>query len=775
MEDIIQYESLPVVVSRGIVVFPGATVTLDIGRQKSLAACTLSKEAFDSHIVVVCQKNPEEYDPALDDIYKVGTLCSFTITKTNNDGTIKIEIKGLYEVNLDETVVQNDMIFSKFHELHVASGDENEETALITNLTKSLNDVVSNRNLVPSQLANTLMAGNTSEELANVFGNLLPFDFTAKQQILEELDLNKRLFKILTELEKLKYIVGLEKEIDKKVQQSLEKNQKEFILREKIKAIKDELGDNFDNEIDKIKVKLEKGNYPKSVKEKVNNEIKRYQSMASASPEAGVIRTYIDWMMSLPWTTFTEDNEDLNKVEDTLNADHYGLEKIKERILEYLAVKKLTSSLKAPILCFVGPPGTGKTSLALSIARAIGRKSVKVALGGISDEAEIRGHRRTYIGAMPGRIIQGIKKAQTSNPVFILDEIDKLGKDYKGDPSNALLEVLDPEQNKIFQDNYLEENYDLSNVLFIATANYIQNIPAPLLDRLEIIELSSYTEMEKLNIAKKHLVKKQLKQNGLKASKVNITDDALMYIIRYYTREAGVRTLERTIGTLARKIAVNTLKENIEGKQTIGVKKVVELLGKEKFDYTKKEKKDQVGVVTGLAYTQYGGDILPAEVTYFKGKGGIQLTGNLGDVMKESVQIALSYVKANASKYGLENINFDEITVHIHFPEGAVPKDGPSAGVTITTAIVSALSNRPCKSDIAMTGEVTLRGNVLPIGGLKEKSISAHRSGIKTIYIPKENVKDIEDIPESVREELTIVPVTHVSEIIDNVLLPKEA
>ena len=773
MEDIELYDSLPVVVSRGIVVFPNSTVSLDIGRKKSLNACRLAKDAFDNHVVVVCQKNPEEYDPKIEDLYSIGTLCSFNITKTNHDGSIKIEIKGLKEVSLDETITQNEMVYTRFHEIEVISGDSREEDALINSLTKTLNDIVSNKELISPQLAKALLAGNSTVELSNVFGSLLPFDFNVKQQILEELDLNKRLFKILEELEKLKYVISLEKEIDQKVQESLEKNQKEFILREKIKAIKQELGDTFDNEMDSIRAKLESGKYPKSVKEHVLNELKRYESMASASPEAGVIRTYVDWLMNLPWNIYTEDTEDLNKVEETLNNDHYGLEKIKERILEYLAVKKLTSSLKAPILCFVGPPGTGKTSLALSIARAIGRKSVKVALGGISDEAEIRGHRRTYIGAMPGRIIQGMKKAGTSNPVFILDEIDKLGQDYKGDPSNALLEVLDPEQNKIFQDNYLEENYDLSNVLFIATANYIQNIPAPLLDRLEIIELSSYTEEEKLNIAKKHLVKKQLKQNGLKVSKIRITDEALLHIIRYYTREAGVRNLERTIGTLARKIAVKTLKENIEGVQTIGVKKIVEYLGKEKFDYTKKEKQDQVGVVTGLAYTQYGGDILPVEVTYFKGKGNFRLTGNLGDVMKESVSIALSYVRANIEKYHLEDIKFDEIDLHIHFPEGAVPKDGPSAGVTITTAIVSALSGRPCRSDIAMTGEVTLRGNVLPIGGLKEKSISAHRSGIKTIYIPFENQKDLDEIPTSVKEELEIIPVKHVSEIISHVLLEK--
>ncbi|MDY4788774.1 MAG: endopeptidase La [Bacilli bacterium] len=769
-ENIVNIDSLPVVVSRGIVVFPGAEMGIDIGRQKSLNACQLSEEAFDKTIIIVCQKHPEQFDPTIDEIYKVGTLCSFNKTKTNPDGTIKIDIKGLKLVQLDETIIQNGMVFAKFHELEVISGDESEEQALIASLTKSLNEVVSNKDIISNSLAKTLLSGNTSTELSNIFGSLLPFDFVTKQEILETLDLNTRLYRILEELEKMKYVAGIEKQIDKKVQQSIEKNQKEYILREKIKAIKEELGDTFDNEIDKIRNKLEKGNYPKNVKDKVLQELKRYESMVSQSPEAGVIRNYVDWMMSLPWNTLTTDNEDLNVVEETLNKDHYGLEKIKERILEYLAVKKLTSSLKAPILCFVGPPGTGKTSLALSIARAIGRKSVKVALGGISDEAEIRGHRRTYIGAMPGRIIQGMKKAQTSNPVFILDEIDKLGRDYKGDPANALLEVLDPEQNKIFQDNYIEENFDLSNVLFIATANYIENIPAPLLDRLEIIQLSSYTEMEKLNIAKNHLVKKQLKQNGLKPSKVSITDEALLYLIRNYTRESGVRNLEREIGTLARKTAVYMLKNNIEGRQTVGIKKLKELLGKEKFDYTKKEKKDQIGVVTGLAYTQYGGDILPVEVTYFAGSGNIKLTGNLGDVMKESASIAYSYVKANAKKYNIDEEKFAKIDLHIHFPEGAVPKDGPSAGVTMTTAIVSALCEAPCRSDIAMTGEITLRGNVLPIGGLKEKSISAHRSGIKTIYIPKDNEKDIEDIPQSVRDELKIILVEHVSEIIKDVL-----
>lgn len=493
--------------------------------------------------------------------------------------------------------------------------------------------------------------------------------------------------------------------------------------------------------------------------------------MPPASSEAMVIRNYIDWVVRIPWYQKTEINYDINNVEEVLNNDHYGLEKIKERILEYLAVQALTKSNKAPILCFVGPPGVGKTSLAQSISRALNRKFVKIALGGVHDEAEIRGHRRTYLGAMPGKIIQGLKKAGTINPVFLLDEIDKLSSDYKGDPSSALLEVLDPEQNKFFSDNYIEEAYDLSEVLFIATANYLEHVPAPLRDRLEIIELSSYTEIEKLNIAKNHLVNKAIINNGLTTKKIKYSDEAITHIIRYYTREAGVRNLERNLTSLARKVAIKSVKDDSFKYEKITIKKVKEYLGKEKFDYTSKIKEDQVGIVTGLAWTQAGGDILPIEVTHFEGKGDLKITGSLGDVMKESATIALSYVRANAKKFGIDPEIFDKICIHIHCPDGATPKDGPSAGVTMTTAIISSLTGRKVKASVGMTGEITLRGLVYPIGGLREKSIAANRSGLKKICIPIENVKDLDEVPDIVKEELEIIPCKTIDDVLNQALV----
>ncbi|MBQ2505101.1 MAG: endopeptidase La, partial [Erysipelotrichaceae bacterium] len=503
---------------------------------------------------------------------------------------------------------------------------------------------------------------------------------------------------------------------------------------------------------------------------KAREEFKHYEMLPPTTGETGVIRTYLEWLLNVPWYQKSEDNDDLAEASRILDEDHYGLDKVKERILEYLAVKQMTNSLKAPIICLVGPPGVGKTSLARSVARALDRHFVKISLGGVRDEAEIRGHRRTYLGALPGRIIQGMKRAGTLNPVFLIDEIDKMASDYKGDPSSAMLEVLDPEQNFQFSDHYLEEPYDLSDVLFICTANYRDNIPPALLDRLEIIELSSYTEFEKLNIAKNHLIRKQIELNGLKSNQISFSDDMILYIIRHYTREAGVRQLERTIGKLCRKTVLAILKEKKKSVK-ISKKLINTWLGHEIFDYGTKEKKDQIGVVTGLAYTSFGGDILPVEVNYFEGKGNLIVTGQLGDVMVESTKIALDFIKANAKKYNIPIEFFEKHDIHIHVPEGAVPKDGPSAGVTITTAIVSALTSTPVKKDLAMTGEVTLRGNVLPIGGLKEKSLAAHRSGIKTIIIPKGNIKDLDDIPETVKNEVTYIPVEKVDQVINEALV----
>ena len=593
-----------------------------------------------------------------------------------------------------------------------------------------------------------------------------------REELLETLGINDRLYMILQEIESEKELSQIENRINDKVKTRIEEGQKEYYLREKMRAIKEELGDVPDTEkdVDAIRKRLEENPYPETIKAKVKDELSRYEMLPAASGETGVIKTYIDWLMDLPWWQESKDNEDLNKASEILDADHYGLEKIKERILEYLAVKQMTNSLKAPIICLVGPPGVGKTSLAKSVARALDRKFVKISLGGVKDESEIRGHRRTYLGSMPGRFIQAMKKAGTINPVFLIDEIDKMASDYKGDPASAMLEVLDPEQNEYFSDHYIEESYDLSKVLFIATANYLENIPNALRDRLEIIELSSYTELEKVEIAKRHLVPKQLKENGLKESQLKIDDDMISFLIRYYTRESGVRQLERVIATVCRKSVLAILKDK---KRSIKVTKklVKEWLGNEKFEYGKREMKDQVGTVTGLAYTAFGGDVLQIEVNHFEGKGKLILTGQLGDVMKESASIAYDYVRANCQKYKIKPDIFEKNDIHIHVPEGAVPKDGPSAGVTLTTALVSSLSNIPVKANLAMTGEVTLRGNVLPIGGLKEKSMAAHRCGITTVLIPKANVKDLDDVPQTVKESVNFIPVERVSQVLDVALV----
>jgi ATP-dependent Lon protease len=595
-----------------------------------------------------------------------------------------------------------------------------------------------------------------------------------KQKVLETLDLNERLKMVLDAVNEEKEIADIDKHLQEEVRKSAEKNQREYFLREKLKAIKTELGENpesTDSEESFLK-RLEAGQYPEHVKTKVRAELKRGEMMPSSSLEASLIKSYVELMLDLPWWQRTADNDDLKNVQNILDDDHYGLDKVKKRIIEYLAVKKMTGSLKAPILCFYGPPGVGKTSLARSIARALGRKFFKASLGGISDEAEIRGHRRTYVGSMPGRILNGMKKGGVINPVFLLDEIDKLASSYKGDPASALLEVLDPEQNFAFNDNYIEEVYDLSNVMFIATANYLEDIPAPLRDRLELIEVNSYTEIEKLEIATRHLIDKQLLANGLKKEQITFSKEALASIVEFYTREAGVRELERRIASICRKAVVELIQDPKLTMIKVTPAVVRRYLGVEIFDNSKKEKTSQVGVVTGLAYTQYGGDILPIEVNHFPGSGRLVLTGKLGDVMKESATIALDYIQANAAKYGIESKMFKERDIHIHIPEGAVPKDGPSAGVTMTVAIISALTGRHASSEVAMTGEVTLRGNVLAIGGLREKTIAALRSGIKTVLIPEENKKNVDDLAKEVKENLKIIYVKNVDEAIEVTLAP---
>ncbi|MBR2830216.1 MAG: endopeptidase La, partial [Solobacterium sp.] len=624
----------------------------------------------------------------------------------------------------------------------------------------------------PSDIVNQLTHGVSAVTLTNQFAQYFPLDIPVKQRLLETLDVNDRLVQIIAELEKQQQYSQIEATINDKVKEHIDDSQKEYFLREKLRAIKEELGDvsNLTDDTQNLRDMIENNPYPDHVKEKAREELQRYEMLPPGSGEASVSRSYLDWLLKVPWWQETADNEDLKEVQKVLDDDHYGLKKVKERIMEYLAVKQMTGTLNAPIICLVGPPGVGKTSLAKSIARALDRKFVKMSLGGVRDEAEIRGHRRTYLGSLPGRIIQGMKKAQVINPVFLIDEIDKMGADYKGDPSDALLEVLDPEQNALFSDHYLEEPYDLSKVLFIATANYLENIPAPLQDRLEIIDLPSYTEIDKVHIAIEHLIPKQLEANGLKPAQFKLKEKEILYLIRHYTREAGVRQLERMIGSLCRKTVLAILKE---GKKSVTVteKLIRKWLGKEIFEYGNKEKQNQIGVVTGLAYTSFGGDILQIEVNYFEGKGKLILTGQLGDVMKESAEIAIDYVKAHARELNIDPQFFDSHDIHIHVPEGAVPKDGPSAGVTMTTALVSALSDTPVHSDLAMTGEVTLRGNVLPIGGLREKSLAANRAGITKILIPKANMRDMEDIPDAVKEKVKFVPVETMSQVLKEALV----
>ena len=766
-------KQLPLVCTRGVVVFPEQEVIIDVGRSKSVHAVEDSQNDYDAKIVLVAQKELNVENPKVTDLYEFGTLCTIKHIR-RMDGYLRVKFKGVQRAAITN-VIDSAVGMSAEIEIKEDIPQESlEEIALVRKIAKQFENMDSTHINIPKDMVNNLAKGASAAQMTNMIGQLFPFTLERKQELLETLEINERLLIILQELESEKELSLLENRINEKVKTRIEEGQKEYYLREKLRAIKEELGDvpDADRDADAIRKRIDENPYPENIKEKLREELARYEMLPAASGESGVIKTYIDWMLALPWWEESKDNDDLSAAEQVLNEDHYGLEKIKERILEYLAVKQMTNSLKAPILCLVGPPGVGKTSLSRSIARALNREFVKISLGGVKDESEIRGHRRTYLGSLPGRFIQGMKKAGTMNPVFLIDEIDKMASDYKGDPASAMLEVLDPEQNALFSDHYLEEPYDLSKVLFSATANYLDDIPTALRDRLEIIQLSSYTELEKLHIAKDHLIPKQLKENGLKNSQFKLEEDVLLYLIRYYTREAGVRSLERTIATLARKSVLAILKDH---KRSVKITKklVLEWLGHEKYDYGKREAKNQVGTVTGLAYTAFGGDVLQVEVTHFDGKGKLVITGQLGDVMKESATIAYDYVRANARKYKIKPELFEKNDIHIHVPEGAVPKDGPSAGVTLTTALVSSLSNVKVKADVAMTGEVTLRGNVLPIGGLKEKSMAAHRSGIKTVVIPKANVKDIDDIPQTVKDAIEFVPVEKISQVLD-IALEKE-
>lgn len=752
--------TLPLLITKGMILYPKNQKLIDAGRDFSVNSIRVSRDKADSLILISSQREVDIENPTSDDVYPVGVLARI-ISVSEREKRLRARVEVIDRVSLSNIELDNDdnCFIAKATMIESIQIDEKSSETIVNSINHELEKYPTVISKLPKNVLTLCSDKSAALEVCYALAGFFDGPIEIKQKMLETNDIVVLAENILAFISGENTKEQIERNISDTVRESTEKSQKEYFLREKLKAIKKELGEDTSssNSPDKILEKLDKYPYPENIKAKVKAEIKKYEMMPQGSLEAALILSYLDILMSIPWWQKTEDDEDLKHVEDILNEDHYGLENPKKRIIEYLAVKKLTGNLKSPILCFFGPPGTGKTSLGKSIARALGRKFVKCSLGGISDEAEIRGHRRTYVGSMPGRIIQGMRKAGVANPVFLLDEVDKLASSYKGDPASALLEVLDPEQNFMFNDNYVEEPYDLSDVLFICTANYLENIPGPLRDRLELIQLSSYTEIEKKHIAFEHLIKKQVALNGLKPENVTFTDEAISYILHYYTREAGVRDLERKIASCLRKVAVQIVKDPSITHVDIDEKKVREYLGVEVFDYSKKEKEKQVGVITGLAYTEYGGDILPIEVTYFKGKGGLVLTGKLGDVMKESATIALDYVKANAVKYNIDPQLFIDNDIHIHVPEGAVPKDGPSAGVAMTLAIISALSKSPVSPDIALTGEVTLRGNALPIGGLREKSLAALRSGIKTIIVPKENKKDVDELPSEVKESLKIL------------------
>ena len=773
MTNIIENLTLPLLPLRGVTVFPNMIMHLDVGRPSSIAALEKSMVA-DRKIFLVTQKNLDLDSPEQDDLYTVGAVAEVRQIIKIPDGNVRVLVEGVHrgvikKYNDDKNFVEVEV---EVHEDAWVNSLQLE--ALVRGVVHQFEEWVKISKRIPSE---TFVAVTILEDigrLADLITSHLNLKVEQKQELLECLDVEKRLEKLYAILARELEVLQMEVQINQRVRGQIEKFQKDNYLREQLRAIHKELGEDEDvaENASEYRTKLEKGDYPDEVKEIITKEIKRMERLPSMAQEASVIRTYIDWLFDLPWRISTEDSTDIKNAQKILDADHYGLEKIKDRILDFLAVKVLTQDKPAPILCLIGPPGVGKTSLASSVARAINRKFVRASLGGIRDEAEIRGHRRTYVGALPGRIIQGLKKAGANNPVFLLDEVDKLGKDaYSGDPASALLEVLDPEQNNSFTDHYIDAAFDLSKVLWIVTANDLSTIPKPLRDRMEIITLSSYTEQEKLEIAKRYLVKKQKEANGLKTGDVVFGRGVLQEIIGEYTREAGVRELERTIGKACRK-AARKIVEGEEAPVYITKKNLRDFLGRPKFIQNKAEKKPQIGVSTGMAWTEVGGDILPTEAIVLKGKGKLLLTGKLGEVMQESAQAGLTYIRSRSEEMELAEDFYEKNDIHIHVPEGAVPKDGPSAGITMATAMFSALTKRKVRPDVAMTGEITLRGNVLPIGGLKEKVLAAYREGMHTIILPKENARDIEDIPETVREKLEFVPVEHMDEVLKTALLP---
>ena len=765
-------ETMAVLPLRDIVVFPHMIVPLFVGREKSVRALEAVMKD-DKQILLVAQRNAAQDEPSKDDIYRVGTVSTILQLLKLPDGTVKVLVEGSRRASIGG-FTENDAYF----EAHVApineeAGDAKELEALGRTVVTQFEQYIKlNKKIAPEVLV-SLNQIDDSSKLADTISAHLSLKIAEKQELLEAARVGARLERVFAHMESEIGVLQVEKRIRNRVKRQMEKTQREYYLNEQLKAIQKELGEGEDgkDEAAELEDRIKKTKFTKEAREKALSELKKLKTMSPMSAEATVVRNYLDWMLSIPWKKRSKVSNDVTEAERILNADHYGLEKVKERIIEYLAVQSRSPKIRGPILCLVGPPGVGKTSLGKSIAKATGRNFVRMSLGGVRDEAEVRGHRRTYIGSMPGKVVQGMKKAKTSNPLFLLDEIDKLGADWRGDPSSALLEVLDPEQNATFADHYLEVDYDLSDVMFVTTANSLK-MPQPLLDRMEIIRIPGYTEDEKVEIAKRHLVAKQAEANGLKAEEWALQDDAIRDLVRYYTREAGVRSLEREIANVARKVVKEIVTKKTK-KVTISAKALSKYAGVRRFRYGETEAEDMVGVVTGLAWTEVGGEILTIESVLLPGKGNVKHTGKLGDVMQESVSAALSYVRSRGIGFGIKPTFFEKKDIHVHVPEGATPKDGPSAGIAMATSIVSVMTGIPVRRDVAMTGEITLRGRVLPIGGLKEKLLAALRAGITTVFIPRDNEKDLVEIEATVKKGLKIIPVGHVDEVISRALQRK--
>ncbi|WP_346992854.1 endopeptidase La [Alteromonas gracilis] len=758
---------IPVLALRDVVVYPHMVIPLFVGREKSIRCLEAAMEN-DKQIFLVAQKDAGVDEPEADDIYTVGTIATILQLLKLPDGTVKVLVEGSVRGQIDSYQQSEPYFVANVEQLEDEAIEESEQEVLIRSAVSQFEGYVKLNKKIPPEVLTSLNGIEDAARLADTMAAHMPLKLTEKQKVLEMQGVNERLEYLMALMEGEIDLLQVEKKIRTRVKKQMEKSQREYYLNEQMKAIQKELGelDDAPDEFEVLSKKIADAKMPKEAEDKAKAELQKLKMMSPMSAEATVLRSYIEWLTNVPWNKRSPVKKDLSRAESVLNEDHYGLEKVKERILEYLAVQQRVKKLKGPILCLVGPPGVGKTSLGQSIAKATGRKYVRMALGGVRDEAEIRGHRRTYIGSLPGKLVQKMAKVGVKNPLFLLDEIDKMSSDMRGDPASALLEVLDPEQNNSFSDHYLEVDYDLSDVMFVATSNSM-NIPGPLLDRMEVIRLAYYTEDEKLNIAKNHLIGKQMERNGLKAKELEITDSAVIGMIRYYTREAGVRGLEREVSKVCRKAVKDILLKKSKGKVEVTQDNLKDYLGVQRFDYGKADKDNQIGQVTGLAWTQVGGDLLTIETTSVPGKGKMTSTGSLGDVMQESIKAAMTVVRSRAEKLRINDDFYEKRDIHVHVPEGATPKDGPSAGIAMCTALVSSLTGNPVKCDVAMTGEITLRGEVLAIGGLKEKLLAAHRGGIKTVVIPKDNERDLEEIPDNVKKDLSIHPVKWIDDVLD--------